>query len=107
MADLDIIQGESIQYEFEYQDSSGTAIDITNLQITAIAKSTKTNTEIFNASIGSGITIVTALEGKWKLVIEDTTAFAVDSYRMEIAYADNTLIDKPDHLTFKITESLA
>lgn len=84
---IEIKIGDSIKWDCTYTDPQGTAIDLTDYTIRSQARLQNTDdAPIFDVSIGNGITITDAVNGKFQILILDTTAYTDNVFNVDIEY---------------------
>jgi len=84
--------GDSINWSFNYTQSSSVAVDLTNFVININAMS-KTSVEAFNISsnaptLNAFIDITDVINGNFELSIKDTSSFLKGDYFVDIEYTD-------------------
>lgn len=104
---LEIIQGESIDWDFQYADDEGTPIDITNYLICISAKKAQGRAMLFIKRLNDGITITDGINGKLNLLIIDTTKFKPGEYIVEASYIHPSgAVRKPFQIDLLIIEGV-
>ena len=104
---ITIIQGESLNLDFHHTESDGTNIDITNIAIRCGARAEHGASSIFIATEPIEITKTIPLEGKWTLLVKDTSSFQKGKYYLEIEYKDSeSVVDKPDLIILNIIKGV-
>lgn len=85
-----MVSGDSKQLNITATESDGTAIDLTGVSAIKWSLFSTTNgTEILTKTLGSGITVTTALSGVFAVVLDpaDTTSLSGE-YRHEVQITD-------------------
>ena len=104
-----LYQGESIDWEFIYADSEGTAIDITDHEIIISAKRRgSSNALLFRyTSADNEVTKVDAINGKTNVLILDTSSFRSGEYILGIAYKNKRGITSvPDQIILEVLDGV-
>ena len=100
-------QGDTLLWECEYTNDAGSAVDLTNYTIKCQARdSYNLDTILFDLSIGSGITVHTPLEGKFRIEINDTTTFKEGNYKIDIQYSIDNIIKSSETFTLIIEKDI-
>ena len=104
MGELKLLQGESINWQFQYTDQEGSPMDLQYYDVyIAAAEEFGAKRELFKYSTITNPEVVIKSDteiGVTNVVIPDTTGFKPGKYILEMAYKNRVagLTSKPDHV---------
>lgn len=100
-------QGASIVWDCEYLDDVGAPVaDLDTYTITCEAKDSKGVVLFSLATGGSGITVYDVPNAKYRIELQDTTAFPVNKYQMDIKYALSGVVDYTETAILDVTKKI-
>ena len=111
MGELLLLQGESINWQFQYTDQEGSPMDLEyyTVYIAAVEElGTKALLFKYDSDSAPEVVIKTADIGVTNVVIPDTTQFKPGKYLLEMAYKNRIagITSKPDHVRLIIEKGI-
>lgn len=87
---LQLKKGASLSLDFTYKNENGTPKDITGYFIQVKSQNSKNKSLLFDVSTDNALSITNALQGEFKLYIQDTSEFKLGTYNIDIEYIDQS-----------------
>jgi len=112
MGELVLLQGESINWQFQYTDQEGVPMDLQYYEVYIAAREELgTLKELFRYNSVANPTVVIKSDsevGVTNVVVPDTTGFKPGKYLLEMAYKNTVagLTSKPDHVRLVIKKGI-
>lgn len=83
-------RGDAIVWPCSFTDENDAAIDLTGMSIKMQAKANpQSDTNLFDLSIGNGITVTNLVGGLYEVKVLSTTGYAIGEYQVDIEYTDS------------------
>lgn len=100
--------GNTINWACSYKDSLNVSIPLTGYSVKCQARLNRDSSVVlFDLSIGSGITITDVANGLFTIRVDDTSAYTVDTFYVDIKYIDaNSVIVSTDTFELKMIKNI-
>lgn len=103
----EVIQGQTFSYLGSAIDAeTEEAYNLTGFTISGTFKKFDRAKTTFNVTVGNGITILDAVNGKFRLDI-DTSALTSGVYKFEVKFDNGSIVDYSEVETLSIREAIA